>query len=232
MKKILVVDDDMSMLDLVRFLLEKYSFQVFTADSYNRAIEIVDKVDIDAAILDIVLPDKSGFSLLQYIRTKTASRHIPIIMLTGRTDEIDTILGLEMGADDYIYKPFRKRELIARLNVLFRRIEMDKANSGRRIVHGLLSIDLEAKRVFHADKELHLSPKEFELLVLLARFPDRVFERDEILDRLWNEEVAYDQRTVDVYIRRIRDHFRKQGIEEGCIETIRGYGYRFHSVES
>lgn len=232
MKKILVVDDDMSMLDLVRFLLEKYSFQVFTANSYNRATEIVDRVEIDAAILDIVLPDKSGFSLLQYIRTKTANKHIPIIMLTGRTDEIDTILGLEMGADDYIYKPFRKRELIARLNVLFRRIEMDKSGSGKRIVHGPLSIDLEAKRVFHSDKELFLSPKEFQLLVLLARFPDRIFERDEILDRLWDEEVTYDRRTVDVYIRRIRDHFRKQGIEEDRIETIRGYGYRFNSNDS
>ncbi len=232
MHKILVVDDDKSMLDLVRFLLEKNHFHVFTADSYDSALKIVDEVGVDAAILDIVLPDKSGFSLLQYIRTKTANKHIPIIMLTGKTEEIDTILGLELGADDYIYKPFRKRELIARINVLFRRIEMDRLSSGRRMVLGDIAIDMESKRVTYRNEELSLSPKEFELLILLAKSPDRIFSRDEILDRLWDQDVAYDMRTVDVYIRRIREHFRRAGITEDCIETVRGYGYRFYSDRS
>lgn len=226
-KKILVVDDDYSTVELIGLILEKENFLVIKAYSGKSALEKLDSNDIDAALLDMMLPDISGLNLLQTIRSNPVTAHIPLIMVTGRTDEIDTVLGLEMGADDYIYKPFKRRELVARLNVIFRRMEQDKNIIEKNIQFGSISINIETHKVLKDNVDVVMSPKEFQLLTLLSSNPNKVFSRDELLDKIWDDEIAIESRTVDVHIRRIRSKIEDDPDNPKWIETIRGYGYRF-----
>ena len=225
-KKILIVDDDVSIVNLVSMILEKNNYLVIRASDGDEALEKVEKYDIDAAILDLMLPDINGLSLLQQIRNNPRVAHIPILMLTSKTEEIDTVLGLEMGADDYIHKPFKKRELVARLNVVFRRIEQDQKIKNKPVLFGDVEMDLISHSVQKSGKDIVMSPKEFQLLAMLASNPGRVYTRDEILDRVWDEEVALETRTVDVHIRRIRKKIEDDPQNPMWIETVRGYGYR------
>ncbi len=228
-KRVLVVDDDPSIVSLIEMTLKKNSYEIITAYSGTQALEKLDNEDIHAAILDMMLPDINGLALLKEIRKHPRLGHIPVMMVTGRDEEIDTVLGLEMGADDYIHKPFKKRELVARLNVIFRRIEQDKSSIGEPIVFGDLSLNPLTHQLIKSGTELQLSPKEYKLLLLLVTNPNRIYSRDELLDKVWNDEVAFETRTVDVHIRRLRTKIESDPQNPVWIETIRGYGYRFSS---
>lgn len=227
-KKVLVVDDDPSIVSLIEVILKKDSYVTIAAYTGDQAMKALDEHKIDAAILDMMLPDINGLSLLREIRSHAAYKHIPVMMVTGRDDEIDTVLGLEMGADDYIHKPFKKRELVARLNVIFRRIEQDKSAVGEPIVFGDLVLNPLTHEVLKAGAEIALSPKEYKLLLLLMSNPNRIFTRDELLNKVWDDVVAFETRTVDVHIRRLRSKVEDDPQNPVWIETIRGYGYRFN----
>lgn len=226
-KKILVVDDDYPTVELISLILEKENFMVLKAYSGKGALDKLENNDVDAALLDMMLPDINGLNLLQTIRNNPVTAHIPLIMVTGRTDEIDTVLGLEMGADDYIYKPFKRRELVARLNVIFRRIEQDKNIVEKNIIFGSICINVETHKVVKDDVDIIMSPKEFQLLTLLSSNPNKVYTREELLDKIWDDEIAIETRTVDVHIRRIRSKIEDDPENPKWIETVRGYGYRF-----
>lgn len=226
-RRVLVVDDDTSMLALLRFLLEKNDYLVKEAQTYEEALGVLQTQTFDCALLDVQLPDKSGLMLLQYIRNQSANPAMPVVMVTGRTEEIDTVLGLEMGADDYISKPVKKRELIARLEGVFRRMEMDNRRTGKIIPIGRLKLHTAEKNLEGQLGSYILAPKEYTLLSLLASQPGKIFGREELLDRVWGDEVALESRTVDVHIRRLRKKISVEGNSPDIIETIRGYGYRF-----
>ncbi len=226
-KKVLVVDDDPSIVSLIEVILKKNSYIIIAAYSGDQALKALKEHKVDAAILDMMLPDINGLSLLREIRSHESYKHIPVMMVTGRDDEIDTVLGLEMGADDYIHKPFKKRELVARLNVIFRRIEQDKSSVGEPIVFGNVVLNPLTHQLMKDGNEIGLSPKEYKLLLLLVSNPNKVFSRDELLNKVWDDIVAFETRTVDVHIRRLRAKIEEDPQKPVWIETIRGYGYRF-----
>jgi len=226
-RKVLVVDDDPAIVSLIEVILKKNSYIIVAAYSGEQALKALEENEIDAAILDMMLPDINGLSLLKEIRSHTLYKHIPVMMVTGRDDEIDTVLGLEMGADDYIHKPFKKRELVARLNVIFRRIEQDKSSVGHPIHFGNVELNPLTHQLLVEGEDVSLSPKEFKLLLLLVNNPNIVFTRDDLLDKVWDDEVAFETRTVDVHIRRLRSKIETDPQNPVWIETIRGYGYRF-----
>lgn len=226
MKKILIVDDDSSTLDLVAMILQNNNYLAIKATDGLECMEAIEKYDIDGAILDMMLPDYSGLDLIKMIRDNPRFSSIPIMMLTGKTEEIDTVLGLEIGADDYIHKPFKKRELIARLNAIFRRLKRDDT-SKKLLVYGDLTINPLEYWVKIKGKDIKMSPKEFNLLLMLSGKPGRIFTREEILDRVWGYDVALETRTVDVHIRKLRLKIESNPNEPKFIETVKGIGYRF-----
>jgi len=226
-KRVLVVDDDPSIVSLIEVILKKNSYEIIAAYTGAQALEKLEFEQIDAAILDMMLPDINGLSLLKEIRSHPQFSQIPIMMVTGRDEEIDTVLGLEMGADDYIHKPFKKRELVARLNVIFRRIEQDRSNIGQPISFGDVTLNPLTHQLLKGEQEITLSPKEYKLLLLLVSNPNRVYSRDELLNKVWDDEVAFETRTVDVHIRRLRTKVESDPQNPVWIETVRGYGYRF-----
>lgn len=227
MRRVLIVDDDVSMLALLRYLLEKNQYLVSEAKTYEEAVFALKGQNFDCAVLDVQLPDKSGLMILQFIRNHAMNPVMPVVMVTGKTDEIDAVLGLEMGADDYIHKPVKKRELLARLDGVFRRIEMDRNRAGHQIPLGTLRLETHSRKLVGEAMDMQLPPREYALLLLLASNPGRIFSREELMDRVWGDEVALESRTVDVHIRRIRQKIEVQGNTGVQIETVRGYGYRY-----
>lgn len=228
MKKLLVVDDEIMILQMMERIFEKESIEIITARTGEEAILMLDKIRVDGVLLDVGLPDADGFDILKRIRAKSETKHLPVFMVTGRDDEIDTIIGLEIGADDYITKPFKRRELVARIKAVFRRIESDKEYSGSVIEFGHVKVLPEHHQVYIKEQLVELGVKEFKLLLTLLKTPNKVFSRDELLDIVWEEEVAIEERTVDVLIRRIRAKIETDPNEPHWIETVRGLGYRFN----
>ncbi len=227
MRKVLIVDDDPSMVKLIELILEKNNYETSFALTGDEAINKMCTETLDACLLDMMLPDINGIQLLQKMRQMEEGRHIPIIMITGNHDEFDTILGLELGADDFIHKPFNKRELIARLNVIFRRIEQDEERFLKPISFGQVKINPYTHRVTANDREVELTPKEYKLLLFLVTNPNIVFTRDQLLNHIWDDVVAIETRTVDVHIRRLRKKLEESPETPKWFETVRGYGYRF-----
>ncbi|MCT4632965.1 MAG: response regulator transcription factor [Firmicutes bacterium] len=225
-KKILIVDDDISTLDLVAMILQNNNYFPIKAANGREAIKAIENYDIDGAILDMMLPDYSGLDLIKVIRDDQRISSIPVLMLTGKTDEIDTVLGLEIGADDYIHKPFKKRELLARLNAVFRRFYRDDTKK-KILVYGDLIINPLEYWVKIKGREVRLSPKEFNLLLMLSARPGRIFTREEILDKVWGYDIALETRTVDVHVRKLRTKIEKDPGSPKYIETVKGIGYRF-----
>ncbi len=227
MKRVLVVDDDASMVELIRLILEKNNYLVTgVGTGYDALMEIENEV-VDACLLDMMLPDINGIQLLQKIRALPMGENIPLIMITSSRDEFDTVLGLELGADDFIHKPFNKRELIARLNVIFRRIEQDRQSILMPISFGDVSINPYTHSVKKADQLIELSPKEFKLLLFFVTNPNMIFSRDQLLNNVWDDIVAIETRTVDVHIRKLRTKIETDPQNPKWIETVRSYGYRF-----
>jgi len=227
MKKVLIVDDDPSMVELIKLILENNNFSVISAGTGEYALIQLENELVDACLLDMMLPDINGLQLLQKIRALPMGKHIPLIMITSKQDEFDTVLGLELGADDFIHKPFKKRELIARLNVIFRRIEQDKQSILMPISFGDVSINPYTHSVKKGETLLELTPKEFKLLLYLVTNPNMIFSRDQLLNSVWDDVVAIETRTVDVHMRKLRMKIETDPKSPKWLETVRGYGYRF-----
>lgn len=227
MSLILVVDDEKAVCDLLKMYLEKEGFEVMVTHDGEEALKKVEHNHPGLILLDLMLPKKDGWTVCREIRKIS---DVPIIMLTARGEEFDRILGLELGADDYIAKPFSPREVVARVKAVLRRTQMQGGEKTKHLDYGYLFIDYEARMVKAKGKELTLTPKEFELLWFLARNPSRAYTREKLLELIWDYDFAGDSRTVDTHIKRLREKLEEAGAPP-CIKTVWGYGYKFE-IES
>lgn len=219
MKTILVVDDERHIVDLIRLYLERDGFAVLTAGDGDEGLAMAGRHDPDLVILDLMLPGKDGFEVCRELRRRGDT---PILILTARDDDIDAIVGLELGADDYVTKPFNPRALMARVKAILRRTEIT-ARGGRPMEVGGLRIDPRRREASVGDRRLDLRAREFDLLVALARDPGAVLTRDGLLEDVWGTDFPGETRTVDVHVSEVRKKLRPDGPP---IETVRGLGYR------
>ncbi|MFV9511181.1 response regulator [Tepidibacillus sp. LV47] len=228
-KKILVVDDEPSIVTLVKFNLEKTGFDVETAFDGRQAVERCEKEPFDLMVLDVMLPGLDGLEVLKELRTKQIN--IPILMLTAKDDEFDKVLGLELGADDYMTKPFSPRELTARVKAVLRRLSSNPSYTEEKELEeiriGDLVIEPEKFEARLKGQLLELTPKEFELLLYLAKNQGKVLTRDQLLNAVWNYDFAGDSRIVDVHISHLREKIEEDTKQPKYIKTIRGIGYKF-----
>lgn len=234
MKKILVIEDELNIYELIKFNLEALGFEVAGLQDGLKGIEFVLKIKPDLIILDLMLPGKDGISICRDIRAHSDIPYIPIIMLTAKSEEFDKILGLEMGADDYMTKPFGIKELCARVKAALRRSESILNSDNDKIIIGDLEIEAKAFEVHLGGKKLSLTLKEFELLLYLANHRGQVLTRDQLLDEIWGFDYYGETRTVDVHIRYLRKKIEDNAKDsQRYIETVRGVGYRFiEKIES
>ena len=224
-RNILVVEDDRNISDLIQMYLLKEGFDVRTAADGGRAIEEFQKEAPDLILLDIMLPVMDGWSVCAKIRETSK---VPIIMLTAKSEVFDRIQGLEMGADDYIVKPFEMKELIARINAVLRRTEIPNDTS-KKLVFDKLVINLDSYELIVDGKKIDTPPKELELLYHLASTPNRVYTRNQLLDEVWGFDYFGDSRTVDVHIKRLRE--KVEGVSsQWALKTVWGVGYKFEVV--
>ena len=219
MKTILVVDDERHIVDLIRLYLEKEGFAVVAGHDGEEALALHARHEPDLVVLDLMLPKIDGFEVCREIRRRGDT---PILMVTARTDDVDAIVGLELGADDYVTKPFNPRALVARVKAILRRTEAT-ARGGRPIEVGTLRIDPRRREASVADRRLELRSREFDLLAALARDPGIVLTRDALLEDVWGTDFPGETRTVDVHVAEVR---KKLGRDGPQIETVRGLGYR------
>lgn len=222
--KILVVEDEERMRDLLRLYLEREGYTVVEAADGRTALERFAQEEFALVLLDVMLPELDGWMVCQRIRQK---RDVPIIMLTARGEEIDRVTGFELGADDYVVKPFSPRELIMRVKVLLRRTCPEVAAQEERLQFPGLSINHPARRVEVNDSEVALTPKEYDLLYFLASQEGRVFTREQLLERVWGYDFYGDLRTVDTHIKNLREKIKKAGPGAQHIVTVWGVGYKF-----
>lgn len=224
-EKILVVDDERPIADILKFNLEKEGYQVVTAYNGPEALRKAEEEQPDLVILDIMMPEMDGFVVCQQIRRRSS---VPIIMLTAKQEEVDKVLGLELGADDYVTKPFSPRELTARVKALFRRIQgINGTTEPRRLEIDDLTIDLAGYEVLKNSAPVELTLREFELLKFLALNPGQVFSRESLLEKVWGYEFPGDTRTVDVTVRRLREKIEDDPGDPSYLLTRRGVGYFF-----
>lgn len=219
-KKILIADDEPDILEIISYNLQLNGYSVFTAKDGEHAIKIANEVHPDLIILDIMMPKKNGIEVCKQLRSQTDFQDTIIVFLTALNDELSHVRGLEFGADDFITKPISPKVMVSKVNSFFRRI--NKQDSSRAIEMGDLRIEPEEYVVYYKDQPINLAKKEFELLSYLASKPGRVFLRNEILNKIWGNDVIVGDRTIDVHIRKIR---QKIGID--CITTVKGVGYKF-----
>ena len=225
---ILVVDDEKDIVDLIAYNLEKEGFSISRAHDGETALKMIWSDKPDLVILDLMLPGVQGLDICKLVRKKPETADLPIIMLTAKSDEIDRVLGLEFGADDYITKPFSVRELVARIRAVLRRAKPAYAGEKHDIFEfNGLQVDYGSYEVIRDGKKLDLSPTEIKLLIFFTRNPGRVFSRDQILDHVWGDEAFVEPRTVDVHIRRLRSQLEKDPENPEFVLTVRGIGYKF-----
>lgn len=221
--KILVVEDDPAMLGVLRYNLAKEGYSVSTATDGVQALEEARTNKPDLIILDIMLPKMSGFEVCRILRKEMT---VPILMLTARDDEIDKVVGLDLGADDYMTKPFSMRELLARVRAMLRRVEMQAVRPEETLKAGDIEMDITRHKATLAGSLLNLTPKEFDLLAFLVRNRGLVFSREQLLEKVWGYDYAGDTRTVDVHIRWLREKIETNPEEPRRLVTIRGVGYK------
>jgi DNA-binding response OmpR family regulator len=229
-KSILVVDDEPSIVELLTFNLKKEGYDVLKAYDAEEALKIAEDNETDMFIVDIMLPGMDGFELVRNLRATEKFRQTPVIFLSAKSEEFDKVLGLELGADDYITKPFSVREVLARIRAVFRRIQQSsqaKEERPKKILARDLEIDTEKYEVRVRNRMVSLTPLEFELLRFLAENEGKVFSRDVLLDKLWGYDYYGDTRTVDVHIRRLRTKIEEDASNPKYIITVRGKGYKF-----
>jgi two-component system OmpR family response regulator len=232
-KTILIADDDANILEVAGFAVRKAGYAVACAQDGLNALETFKALHPDLIVLDIMMPEMDGTEVCKRIR---AQSHVPIIFLSSKDDEIDRIIGLELGGDDYITKPFSPRELVSRIKAIFRRMDhmagssvrqADTAAAGQILVHGKLKLDLDRCQAFWDDAELIVTATEIGILRTLLAFPGKVYSRDELIDRSYDCATVVSDRTIDSHIRHIRDKFKSLGAEP--IETVHGIGYKICS---
>lgn len=229
-KTILAVDDEEHILELLSYNLEKEGYQVITADNGEDAIRLLNEQSVDLVLLDWMLPGIDGIEALRQIRSLPKHRAVPVIMLTAKGDEISKVVGFEIGADDYLSKPFGIHELLARIKALFRRVERPE-NTNTAADEEIIKLDnviinKTRRTVMVENASLDLSLKEFELLYLLAQNQGIVFTRDTLLERIWGYDYMGETRTVDVHIRNLRKKLELNRIDPELIKTVRGVGYK------
>ncbi len=222
--RILVVDDEKDILELVSYNLHKEGFEVSGSTNGEDALQCIKKENYDLIILDLMLPGIQGMEFCKLLKTSEETSFIPVIMLTAKNEELDKVLGLEMGADDYITKPFSPRELIARVKAVLRRTR-ERPIKEKVIRLGKLEINTETYQIKKRNKRISLSAKEFGLLLYLVRRKGRIFNRDMLLDAVWKDDAFVEQRTVDVHIRRLRAQIEDDPSHPVYIKTRRGIGY-------
>jgi two-component system response regulator RegX3 len=237
-KRILVVDDEDSILQFVSYNLDKDGYAVDTAHDGDEALAMARADSYDLVILDVMLPGKDGFEVCRDLRE---IRDVPVLFLSARDTELDKVVGLEIGGDDYLAKPFGIRELLARVRALLRRAGAPRgtkaadgpADEGGRYETAGMELDEAAHKAWWGDEktgtELDLTPREFELLACLMRNAGRVLNRDQLLRQAWNWEIVVETKTVDTHIKRLRDKIEQAGGDPAVVETVRGYGYRIGS---
>ncbi len=240
-RKILVVDDEAVLVETIAYNLEQAGYQVITAADGGSALEAARRETPDLVILDIMLPEMDGLEVCRQLRREHTTATIPIMMLTAKGDEIDKVVGLEVGADDYVTKPFGRRELLARVRALLRRADYPAAGDdhaaqetsgevprpSRELVAGPLRIDLAGRRVNCRGQDLELQPKQFDLLTYLVRNRGTVLTRDQLLQNVWGYDYVGDTRTVDVHVRWLREKLEEDPANPKLIQTVRGVGYCF-----
>ena len=230
--KVLVVEDDLTLLETLEYNLAAESYEVITAADGLTALEVAREEQPDLIVLDLMLPHLDGFEVCRILRRETS---VPILMLTARADEVDRVVGLEVGADDYLTKPFSMRELLARVKALLRRVRLVReemaeetgAPRSEQLVFGDLVIDLDRREVLVESEPVRLKPKEFDLLVFLARHPGMALSRDLLLERVWGWDYGGGSRTVDVHVRWLREKVETDPANPERIVTVRGVGYCF-----
>ncbi|GCE04487.1 response regulator transcription factor [Dictyobacter aurantiacus] len=246
-RKILVVDDEAVLIEAIAYNLEQSGYQVVTAMDGLSGLEMARKEQPDLIVLDIMLPGMDGLEVCRQLRREDRTAAVPIIMLTAKGEEIDKVVGLEVGADDYVTKPFGRRELLARVRALLRRVDypvlqedrsgqQDAATDGgdivpprSELVAGPLRIDQAGRRVNCRGQDLELQPKQFDLLTYLVRNRGTVLTRDQLLHNVWGYDYAGDTRTVDVHVRWLREKLEEDPASPKLIQTVRGVGYVFRS---
>lgn len=235
--KILVVDDESSIVTLLQFNIEKAGFDVVTAEDGRTGYELALTEKPDLIVLDLMLPEMDGIEVCKQLRQDKVET--PILMLTAKDDELDKIIGLELGADDYLTKPFSPREVVARIKAILRRsagksadVEPEVVPKEKALHVGDLKILTESYEVYLQDELLDLTPKEFELLLYLANHRGKVFSRDQLLDAVWNYDYIGETRIVDVHVSHLRDKIEADTKKPQYIKTIRGFGYKMENVKS
>jgi DNA-binding response OmpR family regulator len=226
---ILVVDDEQLITDSLSYSMKREGLNVATVADGLSALKAVEELKPDLIVLDLMLPDISGFEVCRRLRTFTTT---PVIMLTARGEEIDRVLGLEVGADDYLAKPFSFRELLARIQAMLRRVQLDRqATQPQPMSTHHLSLDPAARRVFKGETEVQLSAREFDLLAILMKNAGRAMSRDELIKLVWGDDWVGDPRTLDVHVRWLRLKIEEDPASPQYIQTVRGFGYRFAGPE-
>lgn len=225
-KTILVVEDEASIAEVVSLYLKRADYNVQIASNGKQAMNILERQPPDFVILDLMLPEVDGLSLIRWLRERS---NVPVIMLTARREEIDRIAGLEMGADDYVVKPFSPQELVSRVRAVFRRLgqEAGEVQAGRPLSFDGLVIDPGSRAVTVKNAEVELTVKEFDMLYLLARHPKQVFTRDQLLERVWGGAQYIDPGTVTVHVRRLREKIEDDPSNPVRLLTVWGVGYKF-----
>ncbi|MBO6111838.1 MAG: response regulator transcription factor [Lachnospiraceae bacterium] len=223
-EKILVVDDEKLIVKGIRFSLEQDGYEVDVAYDGEEALEKFRSGGYDIILLDIMLPKLTGYEVCQQIRETSG---VPIIMLTAKGEDMDKILGLDYGADDYITKPFNILEVKARIKAIMRRSRGEKKNNDEIIEKGELRLDISNRRIYISGKEISLTAKEFDVLELLIRHPDKVYSREDLLNLVWGRDYPGDERTVDVHIRRLREKIEQSPGDPKYVHTKWGVGYYF-----
>lgn len=239
MKKVLVVDDDPNIVEVLRLYFDKDGFAVISCLSGDKALETFQTSQPDLVVLDLMLPGKDGYDICREIRK---SSDVPIIMLTARTDTLDKVVGLELGADDYVQKPFEPKELLARVKAVLRRSDKrdsapaqaaDAKENNEVIAYEGFTVDMARYVVTVDGKEIDIPPKELELLFFLASHPNRVFSREQLLENVWGYDFYGESRTVDVHIKRIREKLERPNVTTNwVIKTVWGVGYKFETTSN
>lgn len=231
-KKVLIVDDEEHILELLKYNLEANNYIVLESENGEDALQILQNSnDIDALILDCMLPGIDGIEVLRKIRSNSKLNKLPVIMLTAKNEEFDTVLGLEMGADDYLGKPFSMRELMARLKSVLRRTEnlqnQDIQQKENIFTFDNIIVNETFRTVYKNNEQIDIPLKEYELLLLFAKNPGRVFSREDLLEKIWGYDFLGETRTVDVHIRNLRKRIELDDSNPKFIKTVRGIGYKF-----